>query len=526
MEACELISSFLKNFCSQVNVDDIPSVEVPDCMSKKRQRTADYQVFIGKPTHARLQPHLKHLITELLSASAEWPVPIAKCELASSQPYVEVTLSRAAAYRSLFSFIFPRAKTEERQLPYRERQNVLIFVPHLDDSFTSVRTEKLAAYAFRCCVAQGLHAIMYACRPFCTSERSSSLSIITCGPECNSKACRSDVETVVKRTTFYREKDTTFDLKSYMASQCLETTGYGFCAGNVHVESPSFETAGLLLHVLLDHCEAAPDVVLIVAPACRSFMVHQAGLLYRLSLLEGQPQSTGTTKMVYAIHEGTYECVGYSFTDYQQQKRKLLSEAFKREQVDARERSVTGHELLAAVDVLVETEVAYEFLSNKPNVKIKLKQRINNAGSGHCFPQYTAARIVAILGKYEAAVKEGSYPPLCDWRDVDFSLLCGDPEWLLWHGMVACWRALREESTVLAPTGDNIRAELRAHLLCQALEGLCGHFSTYYSKVRVLVQPEPHLAPTVAARTWLLKAVRETVLQVLRRLGLEALDSM
>lgn len=254
-------------------------------------------------------------------------------------------------------------------------------------------------------------------------------------------------------------------------------------------------------------------------------MVHQAGLLCGLSLLQGQPQSACMTKMVYAIHEGTYERVGYSFTDYRQQKRKLVSEAFNRQQADAHERTVTGDELLAAVDVLVDTEVAYEFLSNKPNVKIRLKQRINNAGSGHYFPQYTAARIVAILGKYEAAVREGSYPPLCDWQGVDFSLLCGDPEWLLWHGMVACWRALREESTVLSPTGD-IRAELRAHLLCQALEGLCGHFSTYYSKVRVLVQPEPHLAPLVAARTWLLKAVRETVLRVLCRLGLQALDSM
>lgn len=525
MEACELISSFLKNFCSQVNVEDVPSVEVPDCMSKKRQRTADYQIFVGKPTHARLQPHLKRLITELLSASAEWPIPIAKCELVSSQPYVEVTLSRAAAYRSLFSFIYTRAEAEERQQPDRERQNVLIFVPHLDDSFTSVRTEKLAAYAYRCCVAQGLRAIMYACRPFYASERSSSINIITCSQACNSTARRRDVETVVKRTTFYREKDTTFDLKSYMASQGLETSGYGFCAGNVHIESPAFETAGLLLHVLLDHCEAAPDFVLIVAPACRSFMVHQAGLLCGLSLLQGQPQSTCMTKMVYAIHEGTYERVGYSFTDYRQQKRKLVSEAFNRQQADAHERTVTGDELLAAVDVLVDTEVAYEFLSNKPNVKIRLKQRINNAGSGHYFPQYTAARIVAILGKYEAAVREGSYPPLCDWQGVDFSLLCGDPEWLLWHGMVACWRALREESTVLSPTGD-IRAELRAHLLCQALEGLCGHFSTYYSKVRVLVQPEPHLAPLVAARTWLLKAVRETVLRVLCRLGLQALDSM
>lgn len=525
MHTCELISSYLKNFCSQVNVKDFPLVEVSDCMSRNRQRTADYQIFIGKPTHAALKPHLKRLITELLSASAAWPVPIAKCELASSQPYVEVTLSRAAAYRSLFSSIFLRAETEKRQQPYPDRKNVLIFVPHLDDSFTSVRTEKLAAYAFRCCVAQEMHAVMYACSPFCALERSSSINIFTCCQECNVEARRNDMETFTKRTTFYSENDKTFDLKSYITSQGLETTGYGFCAGNVHIESAAFETAVLLLHVLLDHCETAPGFVLFVAPACKSFIVHQAGLLCEMRLSQGQPQSTGTTKMVYAAHEGTYERVGYSFIDYRQQKRMLVSEAFHRPQTGAHERSVTGDELKAAVDVLVETEVAYEFLSNKPNVKIKLKERINHAGSGHYFPQYTVSRIVAILGKFEAAVREGSYPPLCNWQDVDFGLLCGDSEWLLWHGMMACWRALREESSVLMPAGG-IRAELKAHSLCQALEGLCGQFSTYYSKVRVLVQPEPHLACTVAARIWLLKAVRETVLQVLRRLGLEALDSM
>lgn len=526
MQACELISSFLKSFCSQANVEDIPSVEAPDCMSKKRQRTADYKIFVGKPTHACLQPHLQQLISELLSASEEWPVPIAKCELASSQPYVEVTLNRAAAYRSLFGSVFPKARTEERQQPDPERKCVLIFVPHLDDSFTSVRTEKLAAYAFRCCVAQGMHAIMYACRPFCAPEGSSSINIIACSQECNSEARRNDVETAARRTTFYGEKDATFDLKSYIVSQSLETTGYGFCAGNVHIESQAFDVAGLLLHVLLDHCDTAPDYVFVVVPSCKSFMVHQAGLLCGLTMSQGQPQSTGTTKMVYTVHEGTHECVGYSLKDYRQRKRKLVNEAFSRQQGDSRERSVTGDELQVAVDVLVETEVACEFLSNKPNVKIKLKERINHSGSGHYFPQYTAARIVAILGKFEAAVKQGHYPPLCDWHDVDFRLLCGDPEWLLWHGLVACWRALQQESNVLGPTGDNIRAELRAHCLCQALEGLCGHFSAYYSKVRVLVQPEPHLAPTVAARIWLLKAVRETVLQVLRRLGLEALDSM
>lgn len=72
----------------------------------------------------------------------------------------------------------------------------------------------------------------------------------------------------------------------------------------------------------------------------------------------------------------------------------------------------------------------------------------------------------------------------------------------------------------------SVKVEVNAHTLFRALEALCTEFSAYYSKVRVLVHPEPHLNATVFARIWLIKAVQRTVLCVLNRFGLKGLDRM
>lgn len=525
MEACNAIATFLADFCRRVNVNDAPAVEAVGCALRKRRRmVADYRIFVGKPSCANLEPHLKGLVRELLAASVAWTVPVAKCEFVSPSRYVEVSLNRASAYRSLFDFIFEVSCAGGRQ-DYTGGESVLIFVPCLDTSFTSVRTEQLAAFVTRRYVERCTGAVIYASKPFYTLTQWDSVCVVTCSGDCLLGTRESDLGCMALCSKFYDEKETTFDLKSYVISEGLDVMGYDACLGKVSIESQAFVIASQLAHALQSHCEAPPGVVLVVAPGCKSYVVQQAGLLCYLGLAENKPQ------VLYLIHEGSVEPSDQSFDDYWQRRKVFVTEAFHRPQAFCSPEDLTsadtpgsGNRLQAAVNVLVATEVAYEFLSSKQNVKMKFAERLSHAEKGHYFCQYTLARIAAILDKYETAVKEGAYPALCPLPGVDFALLSEESEWLLWHRLCQCWQVLGEPTPVRLPS--SVRVEVNAYSLLRALEELCSEFSAYYGKVRVLLHPEPHLNATVCARMWLIKAVQKTVLCMLKRFGLYALDRM
>nr|XP_050025450.1 uncharacterized protein LOC126520707 [Dermacentor andersoni] len=532
MEISHSIAVFLKDFCDQVRVTDIPLIEAVGCPSnKKRKRPADYRIFVGKPGHSNLQPHLQRLVRELLSASASWSVPLCSCQLLSPL-YVEISLNRAAAYSSLFNFILgTRGANCQQQRGGSE--NVLVFVPHPDDSFTGIRTEMLAAYASRCYADKNVNVTIYASKPLHALAHHAFHNVIACNEGFPYGTHGNDMACLMKCTKYFDEGDMTFDLKSYVVSEGVDVSGYDMYLGKVSIESPAFLIARQLACILKIHCDAKPSIVLVVVPAYKSFVVQQAGLLCSIMLAQEQ-QNRPQPTVLYLVHEGTFELTDRTFDDYLQQRRTFLTGVFHRPQVDLLasaggchiedESSLTGNNLQAAIDVLVETEVTYEFLSSKQNVKLKLRERLSQAEKGRYVSQYTLARIAAILNKYESCVKAGTYPALCSLEDVDFDLLSEESEWLLWHRLLLCCQVLEEPMP--QTLSGSVKVEVNAHGLLRALEALCTEFSAYYSKIRVLVHPEPHLNTTVFARIWLMKAVQKTVLGALNRFGLKGLDRM
>uniref|UniRef100_A0A224YDU2 Protein containing DALR1 domain n=1 Tax=Rhipicephalus zambeziensis TaxID=60191 RepID=A0A224YDU2_9ACAR len=530
MELSQTFVLFLEDFCSRVHVTDIPPIEAIGCSARRRRKpSADYRVFVGKPSHVNLQPHLERLVRELLTASASWTVPLSSCQILSPQ-YLEVSLNRAAAYRSLFSFILGPQGTSGQQQEQSGGENVLIFVPDSDESFTGIRTEMLAAYASRCYGDRNVGVNIYASKPLQILKRHAFQNVIACDQGFSSGTHGNDVVTDYMK---FFEEGGAFDLKSYITSEGVDVSGHDVNLGKVNIESTAFVIARQLAHVLKNHSDTNSVTVLVVAPACKSFVVQQAGLLCTTMLPRDQRNKLQPT-VLYLIHEGTFELSDRSFDDYLEQRRTFVTGAFQRPQADLLacagscsfedESALTGDSLQAAIDVLVETEVTYEFLSSKQNVKLKLCERLSHAEKGHYFSQYTLARIAAILDKYESSVKAGTYPALCRLEDIDFDLLCEESEWLLWHRLLLCWQVLREPMPRTLP--GSVKVEVNAHTLLRALEALCTEFSAYYSKVRVLVHPEPHLNAMVFARIWLIKAVQRTVLCVLNRFGLNGLDRM
>lgn len=530
MELSQTLALFLEDFCGQVHVADIPPVEAIGSLAKGRRKpSADYRVFVGKPSHVNLQPHLERLVRELLTASASWTVPLSSCQIMSPR-YLEISLNRAAAYRSLFSFILGQQRASGQQLERSGGESVLIFVPHADESFTGIRTEMLAAYASRCYGDRDVGVKIYTSKPSHVLQRHAFGDVIACDQSFSSGTNEHYVVTDYMK--FFEGEDT-FDLKSYVASEGIDVSGYDIHLGKVSIESPAFVIARQLAHILKNYSDTNSITVLVVIPACKSFVVQQAGLLCTTMLPRDQLNKLQPT-VLYLIHEGTFELPDRSFDNYLEQRRTFVTGAFQRTREDLSASAGSGSfedesagrsdSLQVAIDVLVETEVTHEFLSSKQNVKLKLCERLSHAEKGHYFSQYTLARIAAILDKYELSVKAGTYPALCRLEDIDFGLLCEESEWLLWHRLLLCWQVLQEPMPQTLP--GSVKVEVNAHTLLRALEALCTEFSAYYSKVRVLVHPEPHLNAMVFARIWLIKVVQRTVLCVLNRFGLNGLDRM
>ncbi|CAN7985440.1 unnamed protein product [Ixodes hexagonus] len=538
MDAYRQLVSFLKDFCAAQQIDEaLPIESLKSSTRKGNEQLADYRIFVGKPAHRALRPRLKQLADELLKASAAWAVPVVKCHIEKSSSYVEVCLHRTAAFHSLFRSIFAEDRRETEQAC---KQKALVFVPFLDESFSAVRTEKLAGYACACYLEQGMDVFTYTSRPALMLKQYDGVSPIPCVAACEMDAA-PDFLSAVERSEYYDKDTSTFNLRKYLEARETDDVplGYDPNIGNVHIESSAFVMARLLVWLVQSHFAEPPKLLLLVVPSSKSFVAQQAGLLFEILFLEQASGDVCASKVLYLTHEGSTEPTDCSFEKYRSERQDYVREAFQRphtahslpkrskttEDIFVGGESGAAKDLESSVAVLVETELTFDFLSSKQNLRIKIEERLNRADNGHYSLQYTAARIAAVLNKYEAAVKDGAYPALCSLEEADFSLLNLQPEWMLWHRLLVCWRLLFEPSPA-ALHGNPIKVEVNAHALCKTLEGLSSEFSTYYSKVRILIQPEQHLLKTVCARLWLLKAVQRTLERLLRRLDLAALDKM
>lgn len=536
MDVQRQLSLFIKDFCAAQQLDEVLPIESLSLATKKgTKQPADYRIFVGKPAHRVLRPRLKLLADELLKVSASWPVPVAKCHFETSSPYVGVHLHRTAAFQSLFGSIFVE---HTKKTLHVCRQKALIFVPFLDKSFSAVRTEKLAAYACACYLEQDAEVTLYMSRPALVTRQSNGVNLIPCIAESEIDTA-TDFRSVVERCKYYDRDTSTFSLRSYLDEQGVDvSSNYDPNVDSVHVESSAFVTMRLLAQISRG-CMSEPLTLLFVVPNSKSFAAQQAGLLFEMLFLQQFLGGDVAPKVLYLTHGGCVEPIDCSFETYQSARDNYIREAFRRPSTEPSlsKRSRTAEDVFlegeggrkedikSSVAVLVETELALDFLSSRQNLRMKMGERLGRAENGHYSLQYTAARIAAVLEKYELAVNEGAYPALCKLEEADFSLLNLQPEWMLWHRLSICWRLLLEPSPATLH-GNPIKVEVNAHALCKALEGLGSEFSAYYSKVRILVQPEQHLLKTLCARLWLLKAVQKTLQRILRRFGLTTLNKM
>eukprot|EP00731_Ephydatia_muelleri_P002141 Em0001g2141a len=164
---------------------------------------------------------------------------------------------------------------------------------------------------------------------------------------------------------------------------------------------------------------------------------------------------------------------------------------------------------------MADAVMKFEMLSADLNcpVKIELTSSSSTVDSGTrldgSFVMYNYARMATLLAQYQRNIEGGEYPTPPPLEEVDFSLLSDMEEWDLLWGYVLPYPMVVQEATTFRPTHGNTNVTVPLKKICLFLIRLSHAFSTYYSRVKILLAPEPHLMPLIHARILLMKTVQQ-----------------
>ncbi|CAH2046877.1 unnamed protein product, partial [Iphiclides podalirius] len=157
---------------------------------------------------------------------------------------------------------------------------------------------------------------------------------------------------------------------------------------------------------------------------------------------------------------------------------------------------------------LGESAVTFELLQTKPSSAVKINFDASSGSSkGAAFVLYNCARLETIIRTYNERVNDGTYPPLPDFEETDFSLLIQEEEWCLIFNYILGLPLLLKSCVEV----NEHTFEFRPHLLCGFLSSMVKLISQYYRKTRVLTEPRKHLLPVMFARLHMLNILNETL---------------
>ncbi|XP_019855500.1 PREDICTED: uncharacterized protein LOC109584255 isoform X1 [Amphimedon queenslandica] len=139
------------------------------------------------------------------------------------------------------------------------------------------------------------------------------------------------------------------------------------------------------------------------------------------------------------------------------------------------------------------------------------------------FVMYNYARMATLERNYRDSISKGVYPAQPQPQDIDYFLLNDEDEWELLYSYILLYPSMLRDATKL--TGSII-ATNTMNKLPQFLIKLCHLFSSYYSRVKILLPPEPHLFPLIHARMTLVIALKQVLFNGLQILGISPLEKL
>lgn len=182
-------------------------------------------------------------------------------------------------------------------------------------------------------------------------------------------------------------------------------------------------------------------------------------------------------------------------------------------------KSVTDEE---SVSVRVDEELVYKLyqtclrltLLSTPHDSL-LKVDADNAYR-YIFIQYNLARLSHLIRRYQSQMQIRGESALEE--EKDFSLFSTD-EWNLIQRHVSNFKPLVNQVALST-------SRFPFHRLINYLHELCKDLSSYYRKVRILVQDLPHTRKLVATRIGLMQVIREILIFSLDMMSVEFVEKM
>ncbi|XP_038596693.1 DALR anticodon-binding domain-containing protein 3 [Tachyglossus aculeatus] len=180
--------------------------------------------------------------------------------------------------------------------------------------------------------------------------------------------------------------------------------------------------------------------------------------------------------------------------------------------------------------VLTAATIKFEMLSTAHRSQITLNLGATSASSkgnrSGTFVMYNCARLATLFENYKRAVERGLYPALPSASEIDFSVLHEEGEWLLLFNDIIPYSEILTQLAKLPVSSPGIRIPISTEAICKFLMQLSTDFSSYYNRIHILREPQPHLFGQMFARLQLLQAVREVFHRALSVLHLPPLNQI
>ncbi|XP_019623120.1 PREDICTED: DALR anticodon-binding domain-containing protein 3-like [Branchiostoma belcheri] len=331
-----------------------------------------------------------------------------------------------------------------------------------------------------------------------------------------------------------KEKFVMLDLKKFIEDGSLQTgkDGYDPNLKTVTVlegNQPTLlmeEVISLQTILKLDSVKTKAPVVVHVASHGRAFHAQQVDMTWRM--LNLNEVTTCQTHLVYnsvAARKSTSTSEQLTAQDFWRLRHAQMKEASVLKYGD----TVEGPGWDSTITAMTAAAIKFELLFTSCQNIAKLDLSIKESGEGPqdnkggAFILYNCARLATLFKHYQEDVQAGVYPDLPDISSVDFSLLKEEEEWELLFNFLLPYPDL-----VQGTVGDisNTRAKILTHQVCSFLIALSRDLSSYYRRVRVLLEPRVHLLPVMFARLHLLKGVQQVMHNGLSLLGIQPLAQM
>ncbi|XP_078677206.1 DALR anticodon-binding domain-containing protein 3-like isoform X2 [Branchiostoma floridae x Branchiostoma belcheri] len=331
-----------------------------------------------------------------------------------------------------------------------------------------------------------------------------------------------------------KEKSIMLDLKKFIEDSSLQTgkDGYDPNLKTVTVlegNQPTLlmeEVISLQRILKLDSVKAKAPFVVHVASHGRAFHAQQVDMTCRM--LNPHEVTTCQTHLVYnsvAARKSTSTSEQLTAQDFWRLRHAQMKEASVLKYGD----EVEGPGWDSTITAMTAAAIKFELLFTSCQNIAKLDLSIKESGEGPqdnkggAFILYNCARLATLFKHYQQDVQAGVYPDLPDISSVDLSLLKEEEEWELLFNFILPYPDL-----VQGTVGDisNTRVKILTHQVCSFLIALSRDLSSYYRRVRVLLEPRVHLLPVMFARLHLLKGVQQVMHNGLSLLGIQPLAQM